>query len=196
MTGGQPRTREQRKVDTLAAPTADIWVATAAVDAGGHASSYLVPLSLAWIDERVVLATEAGSVTAGNITSQGGVRLGLGPTRDVVMIDAELNRISRPVSGSGQVSSSHLAVSWANGGRLEGCPRVKRALPTLSGGCCSGSRGWPCRGRPVGLAVPAGVGFGDGEAEGFEFGDEFAKAAVVVEPGAVVGELLVRQDTG
>ncbi len=119
MTGGQPRTREQRKVDTLAAPTADIWVATAAVDAGGHASSYLVPLSLAWIDERVVLATEAGSVTAGNITSQGGVRLGLGPTRDVVMIDAELNRISRPVSGSGQVSSSHLAVSWANGGRLD-----------------------------------------------------------------------------
>ncbi len=103
MTGGQPRTREQRKVDTLAAPTADIWVATAAVDADGHASSYLVPLSLAWIDERVVLATEAGSVTAGNITSQGGVRLGRGPTRDVVMIDAELNRISRPVSGSGQV---------------------------------------------------------------------------------------------
>ena len=81
MTGGQPRTREQRKVDTLAklaAPATDVWVATAAVDAGGHASSYLVPLSLAWIDERVVLATEAGSVTAGKITSQGGVRLGLG----------------------------------------------------------------------------------------------------------------------
>ena len=68
MTGGQPRTREQRKVDTLAklaAPAADVWVATAAVDAGGHAGSYLVPLSLAWIDERVVLATEAGSVTPG-----------------------------------------------------------------------------------------------------------------------------------
>ena len=63
------------------------------MDAGGHASSYLVPLSLAWIDERVVLATEAGSVTAGNITSQGGVRLGLGPTRDVVMIDAELEHV-------------------------------------------------------------------------------------------------------
>jgi hypothetical protein len=39
MTGGQPRTREQRKVDTLAAPAADFWVATAAEDAGGHASS-------------------------------------------------------------------------------------------------------------------------------------------------------------
>jgi hypothetical protein len=96
MTGGQPRTREQRKVDTLAklaAPAADVWVATAAVDAGRHASSYLVPLSLAWIDERVVLATEAGSVTARNITSQGGARLGLGPTRDVVMIDAELEHV-------------------------------------------------------------------------------------------------------
>ena len=99
MTGGQPRNREQRKVDTLAklaAPAADAWVATAAVGADGHASSYLVPLSLAWIDERVVLATEAGSVTAGNITSQGGVRLGLGPTRDVVMIDAELEHVYSP----------------------------------------------------------------------------------------------------
>ena len=96
MTDGQPRTREQRKVDTLsklAAPATDVWVATAAADASGHASSYLVPLSLAWIDERVVLATEAGSVTAGNITSQGGARLGLGPTRDVVMIDAELEHV-------------------------------------------------------------------------------------------------------
>jgi hypothetical protein len=96
MTDGQPRTREQRKVDTLAklaAPAADVWVATAAADADGHASSYRVPLSLAWIDERVVLATEAGSLTAGNIASQGGARLGLGPTRDVVMIDAELEHV-------------------------------------------------------------------------------------------------------
>src|SRR6516165_10584871 len=46
------------------------------------------------------------------------------------------------------------------------------------------------------LAVPAGVGFGDGEAELFELGDEFAQAAVVVEPGAVVGELLVGEDAG
>src|SRR6266705_561140 len=45
-------------------------------------------------------------------------------------------------------------------------------------------------------AVPAGVGFGDGEAEGFEFGDELAQAAVVVEPGAVVGELVACQDAG
>ena len=92
MTDRQPRTREQRRADTLAklsAPAADVWVATAAPDAGG----YLVPLSLAWIDERVVLATEADSVMARNIISQGRARLGLGPTRDVVMIDAELEQV-------------------------------------------------------------------------------------------------------
>ena len=93
MTDRQPRTREQRRVDTLAklsAPAADVWVATATADAGGNASSYLVPLSLAWLDERVVLATEVDSVTARNIVSHGRARLGLGPTRDVVMIDALL----------------------------------------------------------------------------------------------------------
>jgi hypothetical protein len=96
MIDAHPRTREQRRADTLdklTAPAADVWVAPAAVDAGGHATSYMVPLSLAWIDERVVLATEADSVTTRNITSQGGARLGLGPTRDVVMIDAELERV-------------------------------------------------------------------------------------------------------
>ena len=77
MTDQQPRTREQRKADTLAklsAPAADVWVATAAEDA----SAYLVPLSLAWLDERVVLATDADSATGRNIISQGHARLGLG----------------------------------------------------------------------------------------------------------------------
>ena len=96
MTDRQPRTREQRRADTLAklsASAADVWVATASADAGGNASSYLVPLSLAWLDERVVLATEADSVTARNIVSHGRARLGLGPIRDVVMIDAELEHV-------------------------------------------------------------------------------------------------------
>ena len=95
MTDQQPRTRERRKADTLAklsAPAADVWVATAAADA----STYLVPLSLAWLDERVVLATDADSVTARNIISQGHARLGLGPTRDVVLIDAELEQVYSP----------------------------------------------------------------------------------------------------
>src|SRR5437867_1503658 len=95
------------------------------------------------------------------------------------------------------VRSSRLGLTWADGVWLGCCPQVKRALPTLSGGCRSGSAArWP-RSRPAAwLAVPAGVGLGDGEAEFLEFGDELAQPAVVVEPGAVVGELLIGQDAG
>ena len=92
--------------------------------------------------------------------------------------------------------SSRLGLTWGNGAWVGGCPQVKRALPTLSGGCRSGSGGSAGAGRVRWLAVPAGVGFGDGEAEVLEFGDELAQAAVVVEPGAVVGELVVGQDAG
>ena len=48
------------KADLLAAltaPAADVWVATASPDA----APYLVPLSLAWIDDRAVIALEGGS---------------------------------------------------------------------------------------------------------------------------------------
>ena len=86
----EPRDLRTRKVDTLAKlgeRPVDVWVASAA-DGAAH----LVPLSLAWLDERVVLALEEGSATARNVGSAGAARLGLGPTRDVVMIDAVLER--------------------------------------------------------------------------------------------------------
>ena len=92
-----PRDARTRKADTLAKlrePAVDVWVASAA-DGAAH----LVPLSLAWLDERVVVALDERSVTARNIGTVGAVRLGLGPTRDVVMIDAELER-SVPVAGA------------------------------------------------------------------------------------------------
>ncbi len=85
------RDRETRKADTLAMLTTqaiDVWVATAS--AAG--APYLVPVSLAWVDERVVIAVEASSVTARNLTASGEARLAVGPTRDVVMIDAVLEK--------------------------------------------------------------------------------------------------------
>jgi hypothetical protein len=85
------RDRAQRKTDTLAkltAPEADVWVASAAAD-----DPYLVPLSMAWLDERIVIALPASSRTARNITARGAARLALGPTRDVVMIDVRLDRV-------------------------------------------------------------------------------------------------------
>ena len=87
----EPRDRETRKADTLAVlatQAIDVWVATAS--AAG--APYLVPVSLAWVDERVVIAVEASSVTARNLTASGEARLAVGPTRDVVMIDAVLEK--------------------------------------------------------------------------------------------------------
>jgi hypothetical protein len=87
----EPRDRETRKADTLATlatPAVDVWVATAS----GAGAPYLVPLSLAWVDERVVIAVEESSVTASNLTASGEARLAVGPTRDVVMIDAVLEK--------------------------------------------------------------------------------------------------------
>jgi hypothetical protein len=69
-------------------PGIDVWVATAG-DAGAH----LVPLSLSWIDEQVVVALPADSITTRNLTTAGTARLAVGPTRDVVMIDSVLEGI-------------------------------------------------------------------------------------------------------
>jgi len=87
-----PRTLEQRTADTLALlaePEADIWVATASAVGGAH----LVPLSYGWTGDRIVLSTDSSMVTARNLVNSGKARLGTGGTRDVVMIDAELESV-------------------------------------------------------------------------------------------------------
>jgi hypothetical protein len=80
-----------RKTDALAllvTPAIDVWVASASSAGEAH----LVPLSLAWVQDRVVVAVAATSVTARNLGTSGRARLAVGPTRDVVMIDAILER--------------------------------------------------------------------------------------------------------
>jgi hypothetical protein len=83
-----PATRKADALALLATPAIDVWVATASAAGQPH----LVPLSLAWVDERAVIAVERSSVTARNLTASGQGRLAVGPTRDVVMIDAVLER--------------------------------------------------------------------------------------------------------
>lgn len=104
MTQPGPRDREQRVRDTLAkltAPAADVFVATA-----GDDGPYLVPLSLAWVDERVVIAVEGTSRTARNLEAGRVARLALGPTRDVVVIDATLER-SVPVASAAELAERY-----------------------------------------------------------------------------------------
>jgi hypothetical protein len=85
----EPRSFAERKTHALAVLAedgTDVWVATASTDGRAH----LVPLSFGWSDGRVVLATEARSVTARNLAANGAARLGFGGTRDVLMGDAEV----------------------------------------------------------------------------------------------------------
>lgn len=57
----------------------------ASASAGG--APYLVPLSFDWDGEALLLATPAGSPTGRNLAAAGTVRIGLGVTRDVTMIE-------------------------------------------------------------------------------------------------------------
>ena len=87
-----PRSGQQRKADTIAklqAPDADCWVATSSPTGAGH----LIPLSYAWDGNCIVLAAPADSVTVRNVRSSGRARVGFGPTRDVVIVDGEVDRV-------------------------------------------------------------------------------------------------------
>ena len=53
----------------------------------GKGGPYLVPLSFLWDGETLLISTPASSPTGRNLAASGEVRLGLGLTRDVVMID-------------------------------------------------------------------------------------------------------------
>ena len=83
-----PRSRAQRRRDTEHRLTHDVdaWVASAS--AGG--APYLVPLSFDWDGEALLVATPADSPTGRNLAASRIVRLGLGGTRDVSMIDGEV----------------------------------------------------------------------------------------------------------
>jgi hypothetical protein len=76
----------------LGTPAIDVWVASADI-VNGAMRAHLVPLSLAWIGERVVIAVGSDSATARNIREHCTARLGFGPTRDVVMIGGVLEDI-------------------------------------------------------------------------------------------------------
>jgi nitroimidazol reductase NimA-like FMN-containing flavoprotein (pyridoxamine 5'-phosphate oxidase superfamily) len=85
----EPRNRKQRKEDTLARLDADVdlWVATAG------ATPYLIPLSFLWDGATLLISTPEASPTSRNLRASGRVRLGLGPTRDVVLIEGTVEAI-------------------------------------------------------------------------------------------------------
>lgn len=84
----QPRSRGQRRRDTEHRLThdIDIWVATASAEG----ATYLVPLSFDYEDDALLVATPTDSPTGRNLAGSRTVRLGLGHTRDVTIIDGDV----------------------------------------------------------------------------------------------------------
>lgn len=76
---------------------ADAWLATASAD-----GPWLVPLTQVWFDDQMWFATDGDGPTARNIAAERKVRVALGPTRDVVIIDgeAEIHSIDAVVEGT------------------------------------------------------------------------------------------------
>ena len=80
-----PRPLAQRIQDTRRrlGEDVDAWVATA--DRAG--APYLVPLSFLWDGETLLISTAASNPTARNLRAGSRVRLTIGSTRDVVLIE-------------------------------------------------------------------------------------------------------------
>lgn len=78
---GRSRDTEHRLTHDI-----DVWVASASADG----APYLVPLSFDWDGEALLVATPTDSPTGRNLAATRTVRLGLGHTRDVSMIEGEV----------------------------------------------------------------------------------------------------------
>jgi hypothetical protein len=81
-----PRSAQQRKTDTVDRldKEVDAWVATADPATG---LPYLVPLSFLWEGGSLYFSTAASLPTARNLQANGLTRVGVGLTRDVVLIE-------------------------------------------------------------------------------------------------------------
>ncbi|GAA2568738.1 hypothetical protein GCM10010304_02720 [Streptomyces roseoviolaceus] len=92
MTSPPVRSAEQRKKDTLHRLDHDVdaWVATAGTASG---TPYLVPLSFLWNGSYLLFATPASSPTGRNLTATGRARVGIGPTRDVVLVEGTVETV-------------------------------------------------------------------------------------------------------
>jgi len=102
------RSPEERKADALerlAAVETNVWVASASPTGAVH----LVPVTHTWNGGQVVVATGSGSRTVANVSANRRVRLALGESRDVVMIDAVLVEAVSPSAAPAAMAEGYAA---------------------------------------------------------------------------------------
>jgi hypothetical protein len=114
-----PRPPDQRRRDTLGRLEGDVdaWVATAATADG---TPYLVPLSFLWDGATLLIATPSSSPTAQNLQSTGKVRLGIGPTRDLVLIEGTVGEILPAAEVPAEVGDAFAAKTGFDPRQLSG----------------------------------------------------------------------------
>jgi hypothetical protein len=128
MTSPAARTLEQRRRDTLhrLEHDIDLWVATADPATG---SPWMVPLSFHWDRGAILIATPASSSTGRNLVASGQVRLGLGDTRDVVLIDGVVERSFSPAEIDGALGDAFAARAGFDPRRSSGSMRFFAVRP-------------------------------------------------------------------
>ncbi|MFI6038510.1 pyridoxamine 5'-phosphate oxidase family protein [Streptomyces sp. NPDC051315] len=106
MTGAPPRGLEERLRDTRTKleSEVDAWVATSGSPGGGV---HLIPLSYLWDGTAFLISTPRASVTGRNLLADGRVRLSLGPTRDVVVVDGTAEPVD--IAGLGPATGDAFA---------------------------------------------------------------------------------------
>lgn len=122
-----PRSPVWRRRDTerRLAQDVDVWVSSASPAGTAH----LVPLSFDWDGTALLLATPADSPTGRNLLATGRARLGLGPTRDVTMIDGDVEVLELPELPADR--ADRFAARTGFDPRVEGPPyRWFRVIPT------------------------------------------------------------------
>jgi hypothetical protein len=114
-----PRSPQQRRRDTLDRLERDVdtWVATA--DATGG-TPYLVPLSFLWDGATVLIATPSSSPTGRNLQATGKVRLGIGPTRDLVLIEGTVGEVLSAAEVPDELGDAFAAKSGFDPRQLSG----------------------------------------------------------------------------
>ncbi len=82
------RTAAERTRDALRRLETEpnVWIATASMTGIPH----LVPLSLAWVDDAIVVATPTDTPTVRNASASGRARATLDSADDVVIVDADV----------------------------------------------------------------------------------------------------------
>jgi hypothetical protein len=123
-----PRSPRQRVQDTLdrLANDVDAWVASADPATG---TPYLVPLSFVWDGRTILLATPAASPTGRNLVATGRARIGVGPTRDVVLVEGTVQTLA-PADLTGAEGDSFAEKTGFDPRKLRGY-RYFRVTPVL-----------------------------------------------------------------